>query len=95
MFVNINHISDGKRKPYLRVSNGEGLREGDPLFPFLFLLTAEEFNIMMDKCVRKKLFGGYEFGRGEIKVSHIQYAADTIIMGKKSWSNVRVIKATL
>src|SRR4051812_30505441 len=51
---------------------GRGLRQGDPLSPFLFLLVAEGFSILMDKCVKRKLFDGYEFGNGEVQVSHTQ-----------------------
>ncbi|CAI8607673.1 unnamed protein product [Vicia faba] len=35
------------------------------------------------------------FGDGEVLVSHIQYADDTLITGTKSWKNVWAIKAIL
>lgn len=49
---------------------------------------------MIDKSVQRRLFDGYEFRNGEVKISHIQYADDTIVKGKRSWKNVWSIKAS-
>ncbi|XP_058759055.1 uncharacterized protein LOC131632268 [Vicia villosa] len=81
--------------PTEEFSAGRELRQGDPLSPFLFMLAAEGFNLMMVSSVQRNLFDSYEFGNGEVKVSHIQYADDTIVMGRKSWKNVLAIKSTL
>jgi hypothetical protein len=40
-----------------------GLRQGDPLPPFLFLLAAEGLNVMMSALVANGLFTPYELGR--------------------------------
>lgn len=64
--------------PTKEFSMGRGLRRGDLLSPFFFLLAKEGFNLMMDKSVKN------EFGNGEVKVSLIQYEDDTIIVGKRS-----------
>ncbi|MCH85424.1 cysteine-rich receptor-like protein kinase, partial [Trifolium medium] len=73
-----------------------GLRQGDPLSPFLFLLAAEGFHVLMEAMVERKLFTGYSVGESNpVEVSHLQFADDTLLMGTKSWANVRALRAVL
>ena len=73
-----------------------GLRQGDPLSPFLFLLAAEGLNVLMKVVVDSHLFTGYCFGAlNGLFVSHLQFADDTLLLGKKSWANVRALRAVL
>jgi len=73
-----------------------GLRQGDPLSPFLFLLAAEGFNVIMHEAVEAHLFNGYLIGHSdEVSITHLQFADDTIIIGNKSWLNVRTMRAVL
>ncbi|GAU50553.1 hypothetical protein TSUD_281270 [Trifolium subterraneum] len=70
-----------------------GLRQGDPLSPFLFLLAAEGLNVLMEVVVAQNLFKGYNIGeRDFVSVSHIQFADDTLLLGVKSWANVRALR---
>jgi len=51
---------------------GRGLRQGDPLSPFLVLLAAEGLNIMMKAMVKAELFRGYKVGGGDSMIlSHL------------------------
>ena len=62
-----------------------GLRQGDPLSPFLFLLAAEGFNILVESLLANNIFTGYQVGSsGSTVVSHLQFADDTLILGVKS-----------
>ncbi|GAU17363.1 hypothetical protein TSUD_232390 [Trifolium subterraneum] len=73
-----------------------GLRQGDPLSPFLYLLAAEGLHIMMTSAVSNHLFMPYNIGNAnEVSVSHLQFADDTLLIGAKSWANIRTLKAVL
>jgi len=73
-----------------------GLRQGDPLSPFLFLLAAEGLNVLMNALVAENLLHGYVVGRDrELKLTHLQFADDTLLIGEKSWLNVRTMRAVL
>ena len=63
-------------------SNSKGLRQGDPLFPYLFVLGME----VLSALIRRAIDGGFISGcrlrgrRGmEMNVSHLLFADDTII----------------
>jgi len=73
-----------------------GLRQWDPLSPFLFLLAAEGLNVMMSTLVSDNIFTPYSIGAQTIvSVSHLQFADDILLVGVKSWANVRAMKANL
>ncbi|XP_024626512.1 uncharacterized protein [Medicago truncatula] len=73
-----------------------GLRQGDSLSPFIFLLAVEGLNVLMKAVVDSQLFTGYCFGAlNGLSVSHFQFAEDTLLLGKKNWANVRALRAVL
>ncbi|GAU46944.1 hypothetical protein TSUD_180480 [Trifolium subterraneum] len=73
-----------------------GLRQGDPLSPFLFLIAAEGLNVLMQALVEHQFSSGYSFGvQNQNSVSHLQFADDTLLLGTKSWANVRALRAAL
>ncbi|CAJ2648490.1 unnamed protein product [Trifolium pratense] len=73
-----------------------GLRQGDPLCPFLFLLAAEGLHVLMEAMVDYNLFTGYSVGNiVPVSVSHLRFADDMLLMGTKSWANVRALRVVL
>ncbi|XP_045831292.1 uncharacterized protein LOC123922638 [Trifolium pratense] len=73
-----------------------GLRQGDLLSPFLFLLAVEGLNVLMEAMVTHNFFTGYRIGESDpTLVSHLQFADDTLLLGEKSWANVRALRAAL
>jgi hypothetical protein len=80
--------------PTSEINIQRGLKQGDPLAPFLFLLVAEGFAGLMRSAVEKNLFKGFGVGGGLV-ISHLQYADDTICLGEASWNNLRCLKAIL
>ncbi|XP_071689016.1 uncharacterized protein [Rutidosis leptorrhynchoides] len=59
-----------------------GVRQGDPLSPFLFLIAAEGLNHLIKKACVENLFKGVEIGKDNIPLSHLQFADDTIFLGE-------------
>jgi hypothetical protein len=73
---------------------GKGLRQGDPLSPFLFLIVAEGLTGLMGKAVENNVFHGYKVSNS-ILFHTLQFADDTIIMGEDNWENLWTIKTVL
>jgi len=72
-----------------------GLKQGDPLAPFLFLLVAEGFNGLMRNAVDSNFFEGFTFGSSGLVVSHLQYVDDTLCIGKLTVENLWALKSLL
>jgi hypothetical protein len=69
-------------------SDQRGLKQGDDLAPFLFLLVVEGFSDVMRKAVDFNLFKGFAIGKDPVVISHLQYADDTLYIRKASVKNL-------
>ncbi|XP_057426239.1 uncharacterized protein LOC130719643 [Lotus japonicus] len=73
-----------------------GMRQGDPMAPFLFLIVAEGLNALLRQAVNLNLFSGYRFGNSEGEmVSILQYADDTLFIGEATRRNVFTVNSIL
>ncbi|GKU91338.1 hypothetical protein SLEP1_g5225 [Rubroshorea leprosula] len=72
-----------------------GLKQGDPLSPFLFLIVAEGLNKIINTAIDRGLYEGIKVGNSGMRCSHIQFADDTIIFGEASEKNIQVVKCTM
>jgi exonuclease III len=80
--------------PTEQVNITRGLKQGDPLAPFLFLLVAEGLGSLMTKAVSLCFFKGFKLN-SDILISHLQYADDTIFIGEACVENLWSMKAIL
>ncbi|GKV26308.1 hypothetical protein SLEP1_g35639 [Rubroshorea leprosula] len=73
---------------------GKGLRQGDPLSPFLFLMIGEGLQGLVQKAVTEGMLHGIVIGKNGLNVSLLQFA-DTIFMGRADAENIRMVKDVL
>lgn len=69
-----------------------GLRQGDTLSPFLFLVAAEGLNALTKRAVREGLLKGVTIGRGNMVIFHLQYADDIIFAVEGTVENAKAVK---
>jgi len=72
-----------------------GLRQGDPLAPFLFLVVAEGLAGLVRQAVKVNLYAGLHIGRSEVDLCMLQFADDTLFLCQDAFSNVFTLKAIL
>ncbi|XP_068477366.1 uncharacterized protein [Phaseolus vulgaris] len=73
----------------------KGLRQDDPLAPFLFLLVAEGLVGVSRMAKEKNLIDSLEVGRARVKVNMLQYADDTLFFCEANTKSIFNIKAIL
>lgn len=69
----------------------QGLRQGDPILMFIFLMVAKGFNVLMELG----RFLGFTFDGGAKQFSHLQYMYDILIINEKYLENISTIKTIL
>ncbi|KAA3465141.1 reverse transcriptase [Gossypium australe] len=72
-----------------------GLRQGDPLSPFLFLICSEGLSSLMRSAQKKGLIRGAKASRRGPEISHLLFADDCILFGEASEKGARILKDIL
>ncbi|GKC71490.1 RNA-directed DNA polymerase, eukaryota [Tanacetum coccineum] len=67
-----------------------GLKQGDPLAPFLFILIMESLHLSFSRAVEAGIFTGIEIG-SSLTISHLFYADDAVFIGEWSHNNLKGI----
>ncbi|XP_071699531.1 uncharacterized protein [Rutidosis leptorrhynchoides] len=68
-----------------------GLRQGDPLSSFLFLIVMEGLNLCHKRDVELGNISGTKIGSPSVTISHLFYADDAIIVSKWNCNELRCV----
>ena len=68
-----------------------GLRQGDPLSPYLFILIADVFSRMIQRKVQEKQIHGAKASRSGPEISHLFFADDSLLFTRASPQECTII----
>ncbi|KAF5452148.1 hypothetical protein F2P56_027178 [Juglans regia] len=69
-------------RPGKRIFPQRGLRQGDPLSPYLFILCAEGLSSLLNSSDSKGETRGVTVARGGTRVNHLLFADDCLLFGR-------------
>lgn len=81
--------------PTEEINIQKGLKQGDPLAPFLFLLVVEGLSGLVRSAEALGLYQGFKVGNSGLSISHLQYADDTLFLGEATMNNLWSLKTIL
>ena len=62
----------------------KGLRQGDPLSPYLFLLVSEALVYLLKKAEERNLIEAVRIGKEKVNLKHLQFADDILIFALRN-----------
>ncbi|KAA3478601.1 reverse transcriptase [Gossypium australe] len=65
-------------------SPSRGLRQGDPLSPYLFIICAEGFSTLLEDAKHRGCMGATTIGKERLAINHLFFADDCILFGDAS-----------
>ena len=83
--VNIN----GEKRGHFRPTRG--IRQGDPLSPYLFLICVERFTSLLHRAKDKHQISGMKIAQKGPTLTHLFFANDSLIFCKVSVQEAKAV----
>ncbi|XP_019150981.1 PREDICTED: uncharacterized protein LOC109147777 [Ipomoea nil] len=82
-------------KPSKEIIPSRGLRQGDPLSPYLFIICAEGLSLLLQDAQTKGRIHGCRVARGAPPISHLFFADDSLLFFKANMQETLEVKRCL
>ena len=91
--VSYSILINGSPRGFIKPSRG--IRQGDPLSPYLFLLVSEGLNGLINKSVAMGDIRGFSLCKNGPQISHLFFADDSVIFCRAKMGDVQALQSAL
>ena len=86
-------LVNGESKGFFK---GErGIRQGDPISPYLFTIVMEGFTMIFNQCIAEVTSFGYHKGCEDLHLTHLCFADDLFVFTRADIGSIEVVKKAL
>ncbi|KAL2936882.1 LINE-1 retrotransposable element ORF2 protein, partial [Bienertia sinuspersici] len=78
-----------------KITHSRGLRQGDPISPYLFNICMETLTNMINEACHRKKWSPITLGHQKVPISHLLFADDLILFGQADTQTVKTVKKVL
>jgi hypothetical protein len=81
-------------RPHGKIQPTRGIRQGDPLSPYLFILCAEGLIHLLRKAELERHITSLAIARGGPKINHLFFVDDSVLFCKASvqeWEKIQLV----
>jgi hypothetical protein len=82
-------------QPHRHIVPTRGIRQGDPLSPYFFILCAEAMSSMMHQAAREGRITGIPITRGGTWINHLLFVDDSLLFCRANLQESGNIQALL
>lgn len=93
--LSVSYVVRINGRPCGEIHPMRGLREGDPLSPYLFLICVKGLSALLHKSVQRKSLKGVAALGGGPRVSHLFFTDDSLIFGRATMEECAEIQRVL
>ncbi|GLT78221.1 hypothetical protein SLA2020_497620 [Shorea laevis] len=87
--LQLSIIWNGEKLPYFQPQRG--LRQGDPLSPYLFIMVMEKLSYMILSRLQQHQWKPFKISHGGLPLCHLFFADDLMLFGTASLPQVEII----
>lgn len=73
------------------ITPSRGIRQGDPLSPYLFIICAEGLSFLLREAEKNSLIHGIRVARGAPAISHLLFADDSLLFLKATTTEAEAV----
>ncbi|GJW79881.1 RNA-directed DNA polymerase, eukaryota, reverse transcriptase zinc-binding domain protein [Tanacetum coccineum] len=80
---------------YVDTSRGRGLKQGDPMSPYIFTMIMEVFTLILQKQIEDCKKFKYHWGCKKLGISHLCFVDDLLVLSHGDLESIMVIKKAM